>query len=210
MNPIGLSLCRIAAVCRLMPKIVCFGIFLFATAASRSLWKAHYPVRSRPGLRFAHDSATRTSPGHRASGEALAVVTGEECSAADAPHGGIVGVIERVVLLAHNRAAVILHQLADLPVHGVRPDVVHRRQIEFLRSRLVHQPQNHRLQLLRRHRAGTEDERVGFIALELLRVDVHRSARLPPRVDARSRNYLLLSQRKCGIILFLLGTKRAT
>ena len=88
----------------------------------------------------------------------------------------VVGVIEREVLFADDRAAVGRDDLADLLVHHVRPDVVGRRQVELLRAGLLHQPGNERIDLLRRHRAGTEDERVAFLALVLLRVDVELPA----------------------------------
>ena len=88
----------------------------------------------------------------------------------------VVGVIEGKVLLADDRAAVGRDDLADLLVHRVRPDVVGRRQVELLRARLLHQPGNERIHLLRRHRAGAEDERVAFLPLVLLRVDVERLA----------------------------------
>ncbi len=47
-------------------------------------------------------------------------------------------------------------------------------EIERLRARLLHQPRNERLNLLRRHRPGAEDERIGFLPFVLLRVDVER------------------------------------
>ena len=66
--------------------------------------------------------------------------------------------------------------LADARVQHVRPDVVGRRQVERLRAGLSHQPRDERVDLLRRHRAGAEDERVGLLPLVLLGVDVERLA----------------------------------
>jgi hypothetical protein len=60
----------------------------------------------------------------------------------------------------------------DLLVQRVRPDVVGGRQVERLRPGALHQPGNERLDLLRRHRPGAEDERVALLTLVLLRVDV--------------------------------------
>ena len=94
----------------------------------------------------------------------------------------IVHVIERKVFLADDLAAVGRDELAHLLVHHVRPDVVGRRQVEFLRAGLLHQPGNERIELLRRHRAGAEDQRVAFLALVLLRVDVE----LPALHDGRA------------------------
>ena len=88
----------------------------------------------------------------------------------------VVGVIEREVLLADDLAAVRRDDLADLLVQDVRPDVVGRRQVERLRPRALHQPGDQRLDLLRRHRAGAEDERVALLPLVLLGVDVERLA----------------------------------
>ena len=86
------------------------------------------------------------------------------------------------------------HDLADLLVHHVRPDVVGRRHVEASCAPVsLHQPREERLDLLRRHRAGAEDQRVALLALVLLGVDVERLAlvdgraldRLPGRaVDA--------------------------
>src|SRR5439155_332533 len=50
--------------------------------------------------------------------------------------------------------------------------VVSRRQVEFLRPRLLHQPANERFNLLRWHRTGTKYERVTFLSLVLLWVNV--------------------------------------
>ena len=80
--------------------------------------------------------------------------------------------IEWEILFADDRAAVRRDDLTDLLVHHVRPNIVGRRQVEFLRPGLLHQPGNERIDLLRRHRAGAEDERVTFLALVLLGVDV--------------------------------------
>ncbi len=75
----------------------------------------------------------------------------------------------------------------------MRPDVVGGRQVERLRPGLAHQPRDQRVDLLRRHGAGAEDQRVGLLPLVLLGVDVERLAldddrlldRLPRRaVDA--------------------------
>ena len=88
----------------------------------------------------------------------------------------VVGVIEREVLLADDRPAVGRDDLPDARVHHVRPDVVGRRQVEGLRPRLPHQPRDERIDLLRGHRAGAEDERIGLLPLVLLRVDVERLA----------------------------------
>jgi hypothetical protein len=41
---------------------------------------------------------------------------------------------------------------------------------------LLHQPRNERINLLRRHRPGAEDQRIAFLTLILLRVDVKRPA----------------------------------
>jgi hypothetical protein len=82
----------------------------------------------------------------------------------------IVGVIEREVLLAGDRAAFGGDDLSDLLVHDPRPDVVGRRQVEAPGPRAPHQPGNEGLHLLRRHRPGAEDERVGLLSLVLLRV----------------------------------------
>ena len=88
----------------------------------------------------------------------------------------VVRVVEGKVLLADDRPAVGRNHLADPLVHHVRPDVVSGRQVERLRPRLLHQPRNERVDLLRRHRAGAEDERIGFLSFVLLRVDVERPA----------------------------------
>ena len=84
----------------------------------------------------------------------------------------IVHVVERVVLLADDRAAVCSHGLADTLVQDVRPDVVGAGKVERLRAGLAHQPRDERIDLLRRHRAGAEDQRVGLLPLVLLGVDV--------------------------------------
>ncbi|MNS97474.1 hypothetical protein D3C72_1318080 [compost metagenome] len=84
----------------------------------------------------------------------------------------IVGVIEGKVFLSDYLATIIRDHLTDLPVHRVRPDIVARRQIEFFRPRFLHQPRNERFDLLCRHRAGTEDERVTFLPFILLWVNV--------------------------------------
>ncbi len=73
-------------------------------------------------------------------------------------------------------AAVCGDDLADARVHHVRPDVVGRGQVERLRPGLPHQPRDERVDLLRRHRAGAEDQRVGLLPLVLLGVDVERLA----------------------------------
>ena len=88
----------------------------------------------------------------------------------------VVGVVEREVLLADDRPAVGRDDLADTRVQHVRPDVVGRGQVELLRPGLLHQPRDERVDLLRRHRAGAEDERVGLLPLVLLGVDVERLA----------------------------------
>jgi hypothetical protein len=69
-----------------------------------------------------------------------------------------------------------MDRFADLLVHYAGPDVVRRRQVELPRVRLLHQPGDERFDLLRRHRAGAEDERVALLPLVLLRVDVERLA----------------------------------
>ena len=84
----------------------------------------------------------------------------------------IVGVIEREVLFADYRTTMSSDNFTYPRVQHVRPNIVSRRQVEALRSRLLHEPGNERLNLLRRHRAGTEDERVTFLSLVLLWVDV--------------------------------------
>ncbi len=88
----------------------------------------------------------------------------------------VVHVVEREVLLADDRPAVRRDDLPDARVHHVRPDVVGRRQVERLRPGLAHQPRDERVDLLRRHRAGAEDERIGLLPLVLLGVDVERLA----------------------------------
>ena len=87
-------------------------------------------------------------------------------------HGLVVDVIEREVLLADDLAAPGGHDLADLLVQRVRPDVVGRGHVEGRGPRLLHQPGEERLDLLGRHRPGAEDERVALLALVLLRVQV--------------------------------------
>src|SRR5262249_45710208 len=84
----------------------------------------------------------------------------------------IVGVLEGKVLLPDDRAAVGCGHFTQLLVHRPRPDIVGRRAVKRLRRGFLHQPGNERFNLLRRHRAGTEDERVTFLSLVLLRVDV--------------------------------------
>ena len=98
----------------------------------------------------------------------------------------VVGVIEGKVLLADDLAPVGGDQFTDLLVHDVRPNVVRGRQIELLRPGLLHQPRNRRLELLRGHRAGAEDERIAFLPLVLLRVDVES----PPLLDGRALDRL--------------------
>jgi hypothetical protein len=88
----------------------------------------------------------------------------------------IVQVVERVVLLADDRPAIGRDGLPDARVEHVRPDVVGGRQVEGPRPGLAHQPGNERVHLLRGHRAGAEDERVGLLALVLLGIDVERLA----------------------------------
>ncbi len=84
--------------------------------------------------------------------------------------------VEREVLLAHDRSAVGRDDLPDAPVHHARPDVVGGRQVEGLRPGLAHEPRDEGVDLLRRHGAGAEDQRVGLLTLVLLRVDVERLA----------------------------------
>ena len=84
----------------------------------------------------------------------------------------VIGVIEREILLADNRTALGRDELSDLLVHRVRPDVVGRRHVELPRTGVLHQPGNERVELLRRYRAGAEDQGVAFLALVLLGVDV--------------------------------------
>ena len=88
----------------------------------------------------------------------------------------IVHVVEGEVLLADDRAAGRRDDLPHSRVHDVRPDVVGGGQIEGLRPGLSHQPRDERVDLLRRHRAGAEDQRVGLLPLVLLGVDVERLA----------------------------------
>src|SRR3954470_4818979 len=88
----------------------------------------------------------------------------------------VVHVVEREVLLPHDRAAVGRDHLADALVHHVRPDVVGGRQIELPRAGLAHHPRDEGVDLLRRHRAGAEDERIGLLPLVLLGIDVQRPA----------------------------------
>ena len=94
----------------------------------------------------------------------------------------VVGVIEREVLLADDLAAFRTDHLTHLLVERVRPDVVGRRHVEAARPRLPHQPREERIDLLRRHRARAEDQRVALLPLVLLRVDVE----LPGAVHDRS------------------------
>ena len=84
----------------------------------------------------------------------------------------VVHVVERVVLLADDGAAVRGDDLADLGVQHVRPDVVGRRQVEGPRAGVLHQPREQRLDLLRRDRAGAEDQRIALLPFILLGVDV--------------------------------------
>ena len=87
----------------------------------------------------------------------------------------VVHVIEREVLLADDLAALGADDLTDLLVQRVRPDVVGRRHVEASCAPVsLHQPREERLDLLRRHRAGAEDQRVALLALVLLRVEVER------------------------------------
>ncbi len=58
----------------------------------------------------------------------------------------------------------------------MRPDVVGRGEVERARARLAHQPREERVDLLRGHRAGAEDQRVGLLPLVLLGVEVERLA----------------------------------
>ena len=74
-----------------------------------------------------------------------------------------------------------IDDLTNLLVHGVWPDVVGGRHVERLGPRVPHQPRKERLDLLRRHRAGAEDQRVALLALVLLRVDVERLALIDRR-----------------------------
>ncbi len=84
--------------------------------------------------------------------------------------------IERKVLLADDCAANSGGHFTQLPVHRVRPDVVGRRAVDLLCPRFLHQPRNHGVDLLRWHRARAEDQRVTFLSLVLLRVDVELPA----------------------------------
>ena len=93
----------------------------------------------------------------------------------------IVTVIEGKVLLSDYCATVCGDNFTNLFVHDVRPDIVSRWQVEFLRPGLFHQPGNEGFNLLSRYRARTEDERVTFLPLVLLRVDVERFAILYSR-----------------------------
>ena len=93
----------------------------------------------------------------------------------------VVGVVEREVLLADDRPAVRRDGLPDPRVQHVGPDVVGRRQIESPRAGLPHQPGDEGVDLLRGHRAGAEDQRIGLLPLVLLGVDVERL----PLVDGR-------------------------
>ena len=88
----------------------------------------------------------------------------------------VVGVIERKIFLADDRTAMGRHDLTDPLIHHVRPDVVGRGQIELLRPGLAHQPRDERVDLLRRHGAGAEEERIGFLSFILLGIDVERAA----------------------------------
>src|SRR5206468_8052414 len=69
----------------------------------------------------------------------------------------IIRVIYRKVILAHDGAAVGRSHFAQLLVHRVRPDIIGRRAVEFLRPGFLHQPRNQRFHLLRRHRASTKN-----------------------------------------------------
>ena len=86
----------------------------------------------------------------------------------------VVHVVEREVLLADDRTALGGDDLTHLLVQRVRPDVVGRRHVEGLGAGLAHQPREERLDLLRRHGAGAEDQRVALLALVLLGVQVER------------------------------------
>ena len=88
----------------------------------------------------------------------------------------VVHVVHGVVLLADDRSAVGGDDLAHAGVEHARPDVVGGGQVEGPRPGLAHQPRDERVDLLRRHRAGAEDERIALLPLVLLGVDVERSA----------------------------------
>ena len=90
----------------------------------------------------------------------------------------VVHVVEREVLLAHDRAACGGHDLPHLLVQDMRPDVVGGRQVEALCAGALHEPREERVDLLRGHRSGAEDQRVALLALVLLGVDVERLALL--------------------------------
>ena len=97
----------------------------------------------------------------------------------DAVHGRVVlHVVERVVLLAHDRAPEAGDHLADLRVQHVRPDVVGRREVEGRGTGVLHEPREERLDLLGGDRSRAEDQRVALLALVLLGVDVQLSSAL--------------------------------
>jgi hypothetical protein len=87
-----------------------------------------------------------------------------------------VGVIEREVFLSEDLAPIGRGDFMNLPVHHMRPDVVGRGQVERPCSDLLHHPRDQRLDLLCRNGAGAEQERVVFLPLVLLGVDVERLA----------------------------------
>ena len=114
----------------------------------------------------------------------------------------VVHVVHREVLLADDRTALGADDLADLLVHGVRPDVVGRRHVERLRPGVSHQPGKERLDLLRRHRTGAEDQRVALLPLVLLRVDVERVALLDRRaLDGLARGAVDAAEDDVDVLL---------
>ena len=94
--------------------------------------------------------------------------------------------VERMILLPDDRAAGRRDQRLHLPVHGARPDVFGRRQVNLFRARFLHDPGDERGQLLRGGGAGAEEERIPVLALVLLRIDVER----PSFDDGRSLDRL--------------------
>ena len=82
--------------------------------------------------------------------------------------------VEREVLLAQDAAAVGADHLAHAGVHHVWPHVVGRGQVERACTGPLHQPRHQRVHLLRRNRPGAEDQRIRFLPLVLLGVDVER------------------------------------
>ena len=106
--------------------------------------------------------------------------------------------IDGEVLLTDDLAAVGRGDFVDLPVHHVRPDVVRRGQVERPCPRLLHQPRDERLDLLRGNGAGAEQERVVLLPLVLLGVDVERLAlhhrrpldRLPGRAEDAAQEHV--------------------